>query len=418
MAEFKLGRIRFVWQGDWSTGRAYVADDVVSFGGKSYICIKNHTSSAAFDTDFTNAIPKWDIVSDGTSWQGDWQAEYAYAPGDVVKYGALVYIAETGHTSATFAAPDYLGLEEDLDKWTPFATSFDWKGNWTVSTRFKINDLVKYGGYVYLCKTAHVSAATVAIGLEVDQAKWELFSDGIVYTGDWQTAVRYRVNDVVKYGGNVFIAKAAHTSTNFIADETANWDVFIEGFQFEDSWSNSGVYQIGDTVTYGGYVYVAKTNNTNAQPTASPADWEVFTTGFSFQGDWSSLDSYKVGHVVRIGGTTYVAIADSTDQEPPNETYWSRLNSGVNWTQSTENFSQISGTNAAGGSGSGAKFDVVKSKTVYTISVSTGFSGTGYADNDVITISGADVGGTTPANDIIVTVTGQTGGVIATSPTA
>ena len=414
MAEFKLGRIRFVWQGDWSTGRAYVADDVVSFGGKSYICIKNHTSSAAFDTDFTNAIPKWDIVSDGTSWQGDWQAEYAYAPGDVVKYGALVYIAETGHTSATFAAPDYLGLEEDLDKWTPFATSFDWKGNWTVSTRFKINDLVKYGGYVYLCKTAHVSAATVAIGLEVDQAKWELFSDGIVYTGDWQTAVRYRVNDVVKYGGNVFIAKAAHTSTNFIADETANWDVFIEGFQFEDSWSNSGVYQIGDTVTYGGYVYVAKTNNTNAQPTASPADWEVFTTGFSFQGDWSSLDSYKVGHVVRIGGTTYVAIADSTDQEPPNETYWSRLNSGVNWTQSTENFSQISGTNAAGGSGSGAKFDVVKSKTVYTINVSTGFSGTGYADNDVITISGADVGGTTPANDIIVTVTGQTGGVIDT----
>jgi len=44
MAEFKLGRIRFVWQGDWSTGRTYVADDVVSFGGKSYICIRNHTS--------------------------------------------------------------------------------------------------------------------------------------------------------------------------------------------------------------------------------------------------------------------------------------------------------------------------------------------------------------------------------------
>ena len=40
MAEFKLGRIRFVWQGDWAAQTAYVADDVVSFGGKSYICIK------------------------------------------------------------------------------------------------------------------------------------------------------------------------------------------------------------------------------------------------------------------------------------------------------------------------------------------------------------------------------------------
>ena len=84
MAEFKLGRIRFVWQGDWSTGRAYVADDVVSFGGKSYICIVNHTASAGFQTDFTNAIPKWDIVSDGTSWKGDWGPETEYAPGDVV----------------------------------------------------------------------------------------------------------------------------------------------------------------------------------------------------------------------------------------------------------------------------------------------------------------------------------------------
>jgi hypothetical protein len=413
MAEFKLGRIRFVWQGDWSASREYVADDVVSFGGKSYICIRNHTSSDDFQSDFTNEIPKWDIVSDGTSWQGDWQPEFTYAPGDVVKYGSLVYIAETGHTSATFEAPDFLGLEEDLEKWTPFATSFDWKGDWTVNTRFKINDLVKYGGFVYLCNTAHVSAATESLGLEADQAKWELFSDGLVYLGEWQTAVRYKINDVVKYGGNVFICTAPHTSTGFIADE-ANWDVFIEGFQFEDSWNNSTNYQIGDTVTYGGYVYVAKTNNVNAQPTASPLDWEVFTTGFAFQGDWSSLDSYKVGDVVRIGGTTYVAIADSTDEVPPNDTYWFKLNSGINWTQSTESYSQISGTNAAGQSGSGARFDITRSKTVYTVSVSTGFAGSGYAQNDVITISGADVGGTTPANDIIITVTGVSGDAVDT----
>ena len=411
MAEFKLGRIRFVWQGDWSAGRAYVADDVVSFGGKSYICIRNHTSADSFNTDFDNEIPKWDIVSDGTSWQGEWQAEYDYAPGDVVKYGSLVYICETGHTSATFESPDFLGLEADLDKWTPFATSFDWKGDWTTSTRFKINDLVKYGGFVYLCNTAHVSAATVALGLEADQGKWTLFSDGLVYLGEWQTATRYKVNDVVKYGGNVFICTAAHVSGNFLTDE-ANWDVFIEGFQFEDSWNNSTTYQIGDTVTYGGYVYVAKTNNSGAQPTASPADWEVFTTGFAFQGDWSALDPYKVGDVVRLGGNTYVAIADNDGQEPPNGSVWELLNSGINWTNNTESFSQVAGVNASGVSGSGARFDVVKSKTVYTVGVSTGFAGTGYAENDVITLSGANVGGTTPANDIVVTVTGVNSGAI------
>ena len=413
MAEFKLGRIRFVWQGDWSAARAYVADDVVSFGGKSYICIRNHTSSSSFQTDFDNALPKWDIVSDGTSWKGDWGPEVTYAPGDVVRYGAIVYIAETGHTSATFAAPDYLGLENDLSKWTQFATSFDWKSDWTISTRFKINDLVRYGGYVYVCNTAHVSSATVAAGLEADQAKWTLFNDGLVYLGDWVTATRYRVNDVVKFGGNVFICTAAHTSNAFLTDES-NWDVFIEGFQFEDSWDNSTIYQIGDTITYGGYVYVAATNNSGSQPSSNPSDWEVFTTGFKFQGDWSSLDSYRVGDVVRLGGNTYVAIGDNADQEPPNVTYWSLLNSGINWTTSTETFSQVAGINASGVSGSGAKFDVVKSKTVYTIGVSTGFAGTGYAVNDVITLSGANVGGTTPANDLVVTVTGVTTGAIDT----
>tara|TARA_R110000737_G_scaffold9791_7_gene25557 strand:- start:1426 stop:12609 length:11184 start_codon:yes stop_codon:yes gene_type:complete len=413
MAEFKLGRIRFVWQGDWSTSTTYVADDVISFGGKSYICIKNHTSAAEFNTDFTDAIPKWEIVSDGTSWKADWAPEIEYAPGDVVKYGANVYIAETGHTSATFVSPTFLGLESDLEKWTPFATSFDFKGDWGVTTRYKLNDLVRYGGYVYVCNTAHVSAATATLGLENDQGKWTLFSDGIVYTGEWVTATRYRINDLVKYGGNVWIATASHTSSNFESDET-NWAAFVEGFQFEDSWNVGSNYQTGDTITYGGYVYVAKRNNTGAQPTTSADDWDVFTTGFSFQGDWTALDNYKVGDVVRLGGSTYVALGDNDDQEPPNLTHWSLLNSGINWTYSTETFLQVQGVNASGVSGSGLRLDVVKSNTVYTITVSTGFAGTGYNINDVITLSGADIGGTTPANDAIVTVTGVNAGAATT----
>lgn len=48
MAEFKLGRIRFVWKGAWATPTAYVKDDVVRVGGKVYICTTGHTSSADF----------------------------------------------------------------------------------------------------------------------------------------------------------------------------------------------------------------------------------------------------------------------------------------------------------------------------------------------------------------------------------
>ena len=35
MAEFKLGRIRFVWKGAWFTGNEYFIDDVVRYGGRN-----------------------------------------------------------------------------------------------------------------------------------------------------------------------------------------------------------------------------------------------------------------------------------------------------------------------------------------------------------------------------------------------
>ena len=46
MAEFKLGRIRFIWKGDWVTATTYYKDDIVRYGGNTYICIKGHTAPA------------------------------------------------------------------------------------------------------------------------------------------------------------------------------------------------------------------------------------------------------------------------------------------------------------------------------------------------------------------------------------
>ena len=42
MADFKLGRIKFKWRGDWATSTAYVVDDIVTHGNESFICIQAH----------------------------------------------------------------------------------------------------------------------------------------------------------------------------------------------------------------------------------------------------------------------------------------------------------------------------------------------------------------------------------------
>jgi len=64
MATIDLGAIRFNWRGAYANGTAYVANDVVSFGGASYINILASTGVAVSNTS------NWNVMStagtDGT----------------------------------------------------------------------------------------------------------------------------------------------------------------------------------------------------------------------------------------------------------------------------------------------------------------------------------------------------------------
>ena len=64
MADFRLGRIKFKWQGQWLTATAYVVDDVVRFGSSSYVCVTNHTSGT-WATDL--GATKWELMLEGGS---------------------------------------------------------------------------------------------------------------------------------------------------------------------------------------------------------------------------------------------------------------------------------------------------------------------------------------------------------------
>ena len=392
MAEFKLGRIRFVWKEQWTTGTTYFKDDIVHYGGKTFLCVIGHTSNADFYTDLDNVPTRWNQFSDGQSWKGDWSNTTLYKVNDIVKYGGYVYICNTGHTSqstleadqskwdifaesldwkgdwtistfykvndlvkygarvyicnqahtsnpATTTAPgtdpeSSTGLEADQSKWDIFSTGVEWKGNWTTGTRYKVGDLVKYGGTTYVCNTAHTSAASAASGLENNQSSWDFFNQGIEYKGQWASAQRYKINDVVKNGAGTWICVTIHTSSGNFVTDVANWNQFVEGFEFEGFWSAGTTYQPGDLVKYGGNSYIAKTAHISAtsfEPSTNSTDWDLFATGFIFVEDWSGTTGYKVGEVVKNNGYLYLATADSLNQKPPNVAYWILLTEGIQW---------------------------------------------------------------------------------------
>ena len=326
MAEFKLGRIRFVWKDAWSASTTYYRDDVVTNGGRMYICTIGHTAQSDFFSDFNISPPKWNLVADGFSWKGDWATGTAYIENDIVKYGATLYIATNNHTSAATVAD---GLELNISDWDVFGSGLDWKGNWADATRYKVNDLVKEGGITYVCNTAHTSQTY----LSDDQASWDAFNEGIDYKTEWVTGTFYKLNDVIKFGSNLYICTAEHTASADFPTDSANWEDFVEGFEFNNDWDTYTDYKKGDVVRYGGYQYVALTNHIGTNPATTNDDWAVFTKGFNFRGDWgddSAGQDYRVGDVVRVGGYTYVAIADSNGDEPPSSN-WERLNAGFLW---------------------------------------------------------------------------------------
>jgi len=414
MAEFKLGRIKFVYKGSWANGTSYVVDDVVTNGGKTYICVIAHTASPLFATDLAGGvgITKWNLIADGQSWKGNWVASTYYNLGDLVLWGGIVYICKTAHTSATYTTPTYLGLENDQAKWDAFAANFKWMGAWTNSTRYKVRDLVFYGGTTYVCNTAHISASTDSSGLEADISKWDTFNQGITFLGEWSgSSVRYKVNDVVKFGADLWICTTYHTSSGSSID-TNNFSVFVNGFQFEGSWSASNEYQKGDVVTYGGYTYTALLNNGSASPkvpSQEPTYWKVFTSGLVYSGEWDTGTSYKIGNVVTLGGYTYVATADNSASKPPSAN-WGQLSSGIRWAAAPNTtYSNVSSTNLSATGSGNPTFNVTRSGTNYSVVIGNS-AGTGYTVNDTLKILGSNVGGASPGNDLIVKVATITGG--------
>jgi hypothetical protein len=313
MAEFKIARLRYNWAGQWADSTFYNRDAVVQYNGKTYVCLVAHTSAEDFYDDFyyvTETLanePRWTLMIDGVAWKQSWQPNTLYSLGNIVQYGGVVYICTIAHTSGS--------QEITAANWTTYASFNNWNTDWSINTAYGIGDLVKYGGIVYRCTTNHVSASTIALGLEDDLSSWAIVNNGIEYKFDWTATTRYKLNDIVKLGADVYICTLGHTSASSFDD--TKFDLWMPGTQFVTTWSSATVYQPGDVVIYGGYSYICTVINTTTNPpSTTSSNWDLLTQGYQLSGDWDTSTNYKVGDVVRQGGNLFVAASDNQNQNP------------------------------------------------------------------------------------------------------
>ncbi len=209
---------------------------------------------------------------------------------------------------------------------------FNWRGDWTLTTAYVIDDIVKYGSNTYVCTTNHTSSANENLFYTTDLSNWSLHTEGITNKGNWTGSTWYKINDVFKYGNTQYRVTAGHTSpVNFDPDSSSIVD-YISSFNYEDTWASATEYQTGDVVAYGGYTYVATRKNTNKPPAYNlSADWDILTTGFNVTGEYNSTVNYKQGDLALYGGYTYVAITTSTNVIPTTVANWSLVTKGLAW---------------------------------------------------------------------------------------
>lgn len=213
---------------------------------------------------------------------------------------------------------------------------FNWRGVWTVSTAYVIDDIVKFGANTYVCTTNHTSTANEANFYLADLSNWSLHTEGLSLKGAWATNTFYKVNDIFKYGNTQYRVVISHTSGQSFELQPGGQQAleeYLESFNFENTWDSTTEYQPGDVVTFGGYTYVAKTINTNKQPATQATDWDILTTGFNVVGDWNSGTNYIQGDVVKFGGNTYVAAVNNLNNSPSSggSSVWKLVVEGISW---------------------------------------------------------------------------------------
>ena len=207
---------------------------------------------------------------------------------------------------------------------------FEFRGTYNSGILYESNDVVRYGGNLYVY--TNVTATT---GNEpTDTSYWALMVEGFNFRGEWNDSTLYNLGDVVSYGGKVFISNEDNTNESPGSPPASGsseiWSQLVDGVQYEGEYNTGFEYQTGDIVKYGGILYIAVADSLNAIPTDTDF-WEILVNGISYEGAYNSTTEYKLNDVVTYGGGSYICTAPTTGNDPTDTEYWDIFVEGIQY---------------------------------------------------------------------------------------
>ncbi len=171
------------------------------------------------------------------------------------------------------------------------------------------------------------------------------------FAGTWSSSQEYELNDIVKYGGNVYVYTHALATTGNLPTNTSYWKFMVGGIDFKGTYSPSTAYKVGEAVSHGATVYVATANTTGNTP-PNALYWEKIAEGVQYEGVYAAGTQYQKNDIVFYSGAAYIALADTIGNTPnysQNTAFWGKLVDSAYPDQATHNLAvlQTDGTNVS-----------------------------------------------------------------------
>jgi hypothetical protein len=287
MADFRLGRLKFNWRGDWTPSTAYVIDDIAKFGANTYVCTTNHTSSASEQSWYNVDETNWSLHTEGVRNVG------AFVPGTFYKINDVILDGNTQRRVTAGIGTIATGIGSTNT--TLYVGGFKGEGSWNAGTVYDVGDVVLFNGvsYVAITTSSQNVIPSVVLGTE-----WNVLSDGFNAAGitTYENGANYYRGQLVTLGGNTYrLSATSATGINPAIGSTAGigstvvgvgvtaWELFNTGLRYAGTYSSTTTYYINDVVEYSSSAYVGlgTTSFRDVLPGSDPDSWGALALGDS-----------------------------------------------------------------------------------------------------------------------------------------
>jgi hypothetical protein len=253
-------------------------------------------------------------------------------------------------------------------------SGFQFQGAWNPDGNYNPGDVVNVNGTLYETANGVSEDSVGSVTPPEDGEDWSLFTAGYNFAGQWDPYPNYHFNDVVLYNGSLYIALDTvygyDDESDYVApppQDNEDWALFTQGLNPTGPYNSETTYSPGDIAFYNGSAYVyfpPEDFSYSSNPPSSNPNWIQVTQGFNPTGTFSSTTTYNMGDVALYNGSSWVfepspSNPASSGSAPNLDPNWTLFAAGgppgplgpTGSTGATGNVGPMGATGATGGTG-------------------------------------------------------------------